>query len=450
LLFACLLVLRWLERKDWQNGLFAGGFFGILILLRTQSMLILPVLFILVILVYGLRSRSWAIPITFFLLGFIVTITPWLVHNYLNSGKITFDAPFEYKVIASQYQYTGNLEIQNLDLQGKGLLGILLAFILKDPKFVFGFMASHFFATQINGVLALPLIEKYNGLFAPVNLYWISLNGDLGLLNSLLVIFYLAVIALGLGSVWRRLRWLGLVPLAFSLGYAIANGVGRFSGWRYDLPADWVSYFYFGIGLAEILSLLLLLFNARSESSLSSTFTDQPPVAKQSRAPLFVVAFISVFALVGGLPWLDKGLAAPRYEGQTPSILITKLSDSSGVQRLGVNRTQIEEFVSAPQATLKIGRVLYPRFFTRNQGLASTNPWPAYAPRDYPRLGFVFINQSLSNAVFPARVVPIPFPSAADAIVLGCQQTGYIEARLILFPDTGIAYLSTPLTLPCK
>jgi hypothetical protein len=450
LLLACLFVLRWLERKDWQNGLIAGGFFGILLLLRTQSMLILPVLFILVILVYGLRSRGWAIAIAFFMLGFIVTITPWLLHNYLNSGKITFDAPFEYKVIASQYQYTGNLEIQNMDLQGKGLLGILLTFILKDPIFVFGFMASHFFATQIHGILALPLIEKYNGLFAPVYLYWMSWDGGLGLLNSLLIIFYLAVIALGLGSVWRRLRWVGLIPLAFSLGYAIANGVGRFSGWRYDLPADWVSFFYFGIGLAELFILLALLFNVRSGSLLSSTFTDQSSVANQSHVPLFVVAFIGVFALVGGLPWLVKGLAAPRYEGQTPSILITRLTDSSAVQVLGVNRAQIEDFVASPQATLKIGRVLYPRFFSRNQGLASTNPWPAYAPRDYPRLGFVFINQSLSNAVLPSREVPIPFPSAADAIVLGCQRTDFVEIRLILFPDLNITYLSSPLILPCN
>jgi hypothetical protein len=442
--------LRWLERKDWQNGLFAGGFFGILLLLRTQSMLILPVLFILVILVYGLRSRGWAVAITFFLLGFMVTITPWLLHNYLYSGKITFDAPFEYRVIASQYQYTGNLEIQNMDLQGKSLIGILLTFILKDPNFVFGFMASHFFATQINGILALPLIEKFNGIFAPVYLYWMSWDGGLGLLNSLLVIFYLAGIALGLGSVWRRWGWVGLVPLAFSLGYAIANGVGRFSGWRYDLPADWISYFYFGIGLAEIFSLLALLFNARSGNLLPSSLTDQPSVAKQSQAPLVVMAFMGVFALVGGLPWLVKGLAAPRYEGQTTSMLITRLTDSSAVQGLGVNRAQIEDFVASPEATLKIGRVLYPRFFSRNLGLASTNPWPAYAPRDYPRLGFVFINQSLSDAVFPSRVVPIPFPSAADAIVLGCQRTDFVEVRLILFPDLDITYLSTPLTVPCN
>ncbi len=270
LLVACLFALRWLERKDWRSGLVAGGMFGLLLLLRTQSMLILPLLFILVILAFGLRSRGWMLALVFFLVGFAVTITPWLLHNYLKSGQLTFDAPFEYQVIASQYQYTGNLNLQGVDLQGKSLIGILLTFAIKDPKFVLGFIATHFFATQINGLLALPLIEPYNGLFAPLNLYWISWDGNLSWYNFALVIIYLAVIAVGLGAVWKRFRWVGLVPLAFSLGYSMANGLARFSGWRYDLPADWISYFYFGIGVAEILGAVALIFGAKSEKIFTS------------------------------------------------------------------------------------------------------------------------------------------------------------------------------------
>jgi hypothetical protein len=107
-------------------------------------------------------------------------------------------------------------------------------------------------------------------------------------------------------------------------------------------------------------------------------------------------------------------------------------------------------FNADPQTTLQIGRVLYPRFFARNQGLASSHPWPAFAPRDFPRLGFVLINQSRKDVVLPSRTIPDPFPSASDAIVLGCQRTDYLEVRLILFPDSDTAYLSTPLTVPCN
>ena len=43
------------------------------------------------------------------------------------------------------------------------------------------------------------------------------------------------------------------------------------------------------------------------------------------------------------------------------------------------------------------GRVLYPRYFSRNDGLASTNPSPAYASRDYPRTGFYFLTLGEMN-----------------------------------------------------
>ena len=450
LLVACLFVLRWLERKDWRSGLIAGGTFGVLLLLRTQSLLILPMIFVLVILAFGLRNKGWILALVFFLTGFAITVAPWLLHNYIKSGQLTFDAPFEYQVVASQYKYTGNLDLQNVDLQGKSLIGILVTFAIHDPKFVFGFIATHFFATQINGLLALPLIESYNGLSAPVNLYWMSWDGNLDWFNSVLIIIYLAVIAIGLGVVWKRLRWVGMVPLAFSLGYSLANGVGRFSGWRYDLPADWISYFYFGIGVAEILGAAGLIFGAKSEKIFTSISNYRLPDPLGNHGFLLTGIILSGFVLVGALPWMAEGLAAPRYPDQTSAQLIPSLSESPSVQHLGINRTQIEMFNADPKTTLQIGRVLYPRFFTRNQGLASSHPWPAFAPRDFPRLGFVLINQSRKDVVFPSRTIPGPFPSASDAIVLGCQRTDYLEVRLILFPNSDTAYLGTPLTVPCN
>ena len=70
------------------------------------------------------------------------------------------DAPFEYQVIASQYQYTGNLDPGAVNYQGKSLLGILVTFAIKDPGFVAGFIASHFSATMVDSVMALPLLAR--------------------------------------------------------------------------------------------------------------------------------------------------------------------------------------------------------------------------------------------------------------------------------------------------
>ena len=79
----------------------------------------------------------------------------------------------------------------------------------------------------------------------------------------ILIIIYLAILAVGFGAAWRHARWIALVPLTMNLGYALANGISRFSSWRYNLPVDWVIYFYFAIGVIEILGGLALLFGAK-------------------------------------------------------------------------------------------------------------------------------------------------------------------------------------------
>lgn len=451
ILLACLLAFRWLERKGRLRAFIAGGVFGVLLLLRTQSMLILPVLFLVAFLALRReKERPPSKPTTgrpactgrryvlsallFFLLGLAVSITPWLTHNYLHSGHFSFDTSFEYQVIASQYTYDGLLNYSNTDVQGKSLMGILLSFFLSDPAFVIGFILNHFLATEIGALLALPLIAPFYGLRAPVNVYWTAFDGSLGFQNILLLIGYLVVIAIGLGAAWKRWRWTGLTPLAFSLGYALANGIGRFSGWRYDLPADWIAYFYFGIGVAEILMFVSWVFGA----SKRQTPLPQPAVER----PLHFVVYALGFALLGALPWMAKSLNTPRYPDLSPTAIQQRMGQLPEVQALGVSEGDLQQFAGQPEAIALIGRSLYPRAFPRGAGLSSANPWQAYAIRDYPRLGFLLLNESVREIVLPIKHSQVTNIHAMDALVLGCERGAYVEARLVAFPNDGLAYLS--------
>jgi 4-amino-4-deoxy-L-arabinose transferase-like glycosyltransferase len=455
LILACLSTIRWLEKKDEKSALLAGGMFGLLLLLRTQSMLVLPLMPLAALLVLGWKNKSAYLLASFFFLGLLITVIPWLTHNYLQTGQFAFDAPFQYKVIASQYAYSGNLDIDNFDFEGKGLGRVLIEFALKDPAFVFGFITNHFLAAQIHGVLVLPLIKPYNGIFEPINLYWMEWKGTLEWYNLLLIIFYLAVISLGLGSAWKRWRWIGLLPLAFSAGYALATAIGRFSGWRYDLPADWVWYFYFGIGFAELLFQAALLFGAqeelpRVEQSESVPFArTQSTLAPAARAGerrfQGMFGFALLFALIGALPWMIKNIAAPRYADTTQTLLRQKIASVSNVLPL----EQISVFASQPDAFILTGRVLYPRFFSKEDGLASANPWPAYALREYPRIGFLLLNQSNVSVVFPTKRLP-EFPHAQDAIIVGCQREDYVEAHWVIFPELDAAYSSEEFPETCS
>jgi hypothetical protein len=448
ILLACLFAFRWLERKDKLSAFIAGGIFGILLLLRTQAMLILPLIIIVAFLTLRSNNRPsqkvmrWLIPILVFGVGVLISVIPWLTHNYLRIGKFAFDAPFQMQVLASQYAYTGNLDFRAVDLENKSLSQILITFALKDPGFVAGFITNHFLATEVGALLSLPLIVTFNGLRAPLNLYWTSFDGMLGFNNILLLIVYLVVIAIGLGTAWKRWRWIGLLPLAFNLGYAAANGIGRFSGWRYDLPADWIAYFYFGVGFAEILLLIARVFGVTLPITQHTNIKNFTKISVTQFMP-----FAAIFILIGSSPWIAESVnPPPRYPDLEPAALQTQMAESQTI----ASAEDIRDFGSQPEAVTINGRLLYPRTFSANTGLTSTNTWPAYEPHDYPRLGFRLLNQDLRDVVFPNKGVSIENVQGYDVILLGCERETYIEARLLVFPHTNLTYLSNLGLEPCS
>jgi hypothetical protein len=437
-LISCLLVLRWLQRRDTHSAFLAGGSFGVLLLLRTQSLLILPFILIMAAMVFGVRHRPLYLLSLFFVLGLMVCISPWLLHNFVQSGQLSLDADFQYKVIATQYAYTGNLDIASFDFEGKGVAQILLQFLLKDPGFVLGFILNHFLAIWVDGLLAFPIVSS-SGIFVPIDIYWTSWNGSLAWYSFLLVVLYLAVIALGLAAAWRRWRWIGLLPLTFSTGYALATAIGRFSGWRYDLPADWTPYFYFAIGFAEFIKLLTLLLGSKELDDVLHLPAPNPEVSARN---LFASGLALVF--LGALPWIATAFSVPRYIDQSPDVLLSSIVNTPVTPSMD----ELRAFLSNPDAVVVEGRLLYPRFFPRGTGKTSSRAWPSYASRAYPRQGFLLLNQSLTDALFRTRE-PLDFPQGADAILLGCQKADYIEARLVVFPEFSTAYLNDPLTKPC-
>ena len=438
--FVMLVVIRWLERRDMKSAIIAGGSFGLLLLLRTQSLISLPFVFILAFFAYQRKMKNWFLACVTFGLVMTATITPWLIHNYRIVGQFAFDDPSQMAVIFSQYSFEGNLDISQFDFEKESLGNRLLTFTLENPGFVAGFVTNHFLNTEIGGLLSLPLIEPFNGLRAPVNLYWIEWNGTLEWYNFALVIFYLAVIAIGIGASWSRFKWAGLTPLAFSVGYALANGISRFSSWRYNLPIDWIVYFYFGIGAIEILVWFASLFGANVSNlkvldAVALSQSERRDIPSKSKHAILIVAFV----LAGSLPWLAEGIAQPRYTS-TADELKTRviLQDSS-----------VEEFLSQPNSIILEGELLYPRFFRRNDGIFSTTPWAIYSVRDFSRLGFIVLNTGAHSVIFPADQ-PVKLTHGADVIVVGCQRANYIESRWLFFPKLDEAYQAEALNESCN
>lgn len=435
----CLVILWWLERRDLRSTFIAGGAFGVFLLFRIQSMLTLPFLFLLVLLVLNFKWGEWIKTGIVFVLTTLLTVLPWLTHNYTISGKFSFDDPNQVAIIYSQYAFTGNLDLSQFDPQTDSVRERIISFTLENPAYVANFITTHFLNTQIGGLLTLPLIKPFNGLQASVNLYWVEWDGNLEWYNVILVLFYLTVVSLGFGTAWRRMKWLGLVPLAFNLGYAFSNGIARFSSWRYNMPIDWVFYFYFAIGVVELFSILSQLFGARAKEVVDFEKPVFNPIQFSDFRLQYLLPVIA-FAFVGSLPWLAKGLAQPRYTSSQDE-LVTKLAS------IGYDQNEINAFLQQPKAVLAEGRLLFPRMYWRGEDLSSANPWAAYAVQDFPRIGFILINSGNQNLIYPTKEL-LDFPQGADSIILACAgDNDLLHVRVIAFDDA--TYQNTPLTEPC-
>ena len=433
----CLVIIWWLGRMDLKSTLVAGGAFGLTLLFRTQSIFALPVILLLAWLVMDKYSKGWIRSTFVFGVALASALAPWLIHNFQVAGKIAMDDPRQVAILFSQYSFTGNLDLSQYDPKQDSVAGRLIQFTLENPAYVSKFIASHFLNTEIGGLLALPLIKPFEGLFEPVNLYWIGWDGTLEWYNSLLLILYLAILAVGIAAAWIRWRWIGLVPLAFNLGYALANGISRFSAWRYNLPVDWIIYFYVAVGMAEIIGRVSRAYGSRYE-----IVRENPPSSSFELVGLRwqYIVLLMLFSFIGMFPWLVKGISDPRYTS----------SNGQLIERLATRkypREELEAFLSQPESVVMEGLLLYPRMYRKDLGIASTNPWPAYAPRDFARMGFLLLKDQVVNAIFITRE-PLDFPHAADTILVGCRVEDYVETRLIVFYNH--EFLSDAEFDPCE
>jgi len=435
-----LVVLWWLERRNARSTWLAGGAFGLLLLFRTQSTLTLPFLFLLVLLVLQFKWTEWFKAGVIFAAAMMLVVLPWLTHNYTITGHFSFDDPSQVAVIYSQYSFTGNLDLSQYNPETDSVRERIISFTLQNPGYVANFIASHFLNTEIGGLLALPLIKPFNGFQEPPNLYWVSWDGTLEWYNIVLVLFYLAVAALGMGTAWRKMKWLALVPAAFNLGYALSNGIARFSSWRYNMPIDWVFYFYFALGIAELFGFIFLAFGAKKEAVYPASPSVQPEIISLHGLQWRQLLPLLVFVFVGASPWLVQGLAQPRFTS-TPDEMISTLEAG------GYPREEVTAFLSQPNAFITEGRLLFPRMYRKGDGLASANPWTAYKAQDFARIGFLLINSGRSDMIFPTRDI-LEFQQGADVVLLACSGDNDLTiVRLIQFEDA--AYQSTPLTDPC-
>ena len=457
-----LAVVVWLRRpeRDLLGALLLGGLLGLAILLRSQSLTLLPFVALLAMLVWGIRA-AWR-PLVLLALGVLLVVAPWILRNRVLTAQWVIEDSIVSGFLANRYSLTpGTFVLPFLPDESEGeyyarQMGHVREFMLQNPVYVAGFVTDNFVRNQMLNFMTVPLSLQLREPESHVrNLpYWPSWDGRLTPESYLPLLAGLFLVGLGLAVAWRQAGWVGLVPLFINLGFTVNLALARVSGWRYNLPVDWTVLLYYALGLGQLVvwSLLLLRRAPKVKQFLVDLQAASDAKVKKIRTPhsvatwRYVAAFISLLVL-GSSFLIIEGLSQPRYWKVSREQASVALLAAEG--QVESERQQLLQLLSAGQLDVAAGRALHPRYFRSGQGIAAGN-FGLVAPMDFGRLTFYLIGPEPGSVILALDDLPIDVPASSDVLVLHCGAA--LETAAIIVMDdegSGMLIISSRLAESC-
>ena len=192
-LLVTLAVIKWVKYKD--NSAFhpflVGGMLGVMMLVRTQSILLLPFFIIMLIIKYWKQHLKVILKYSLIMvIGVLITITPWVARNFILTNKLIFDDNRQTAMVIDRYQENQDAASTGNASQTKESSSIIQT-IIKNSGFVVKFITNHFFRNVICTLLVIPPTLRGNDInvlltqsnwwgisslsFTPLEMVWLTI-----------------------------------------------------------------------------------------------------------------------------------------------------------------------------------------------------------------------------------------------------------------------------------
>jgi len=441
MVFLAITLLMWFKKPQKQNLwiILSGATLGFALMIRTNALVVLSCVIIAVLFVYKFQWKQILPTVGIFLVGFFLAIVPWITYNQIKYGT----DPFSYKIQAviqtrflheSQSPAPTGLPEKDTHLFGGKVpqeeqvdLKVLPALNAeRDSQPLTSFpriVVSHFLNNEIKALFVLPF--QIYPLDLPLVLeqpYWdepVTWRGEMPLSTGLAFAANLTLISLGISAAWHKRRWAGLIPLLINVGYYLSNALGRTSGSRYLLPADWTLYFYFLLGLAALWRGLML-------KTSPAVQVEPTPVVEQGAARHEWRGLLStglVILVVASLIPLINISYPKLYTEKNEERTLATLYQSAIFAQQPELVDQVSDLIDQENGMVFTGRMLYPRYrdFAR---LEATGLFLTVLQPELTEVFFHFDEDDLTE-MLPGQ----------DVIIVGCKKDGYIEGFLGYLTD---------------
>ncbi|MGZ9222923.1 MAG: hypothetical protein ACXW4Q_12515, partial [Anaerolineales bacterium] len=422
---ATLLSIRWLRsphRPAWFPFLI-GGVLGAATLIRLQSSILVAAI-IFVALLFCSSYKQWLKGSIFIVIGFALTITPWLIRNYLAAGGLILDNPISQTMtMARRWSGSAGNELlprlagENDAQYSNRLTRLAIESFKRNPGYILHSAGNHFINNEIASLLAFPVRDEIlspSELLTPQHAFW---KTPLTISQMPLFAVYLLVFCVGVVAAGHYHGWIGLLPLGLGLIYNMWTALFLSSGERFIVPLDWSMHLYELFGLL-ILGGVILSFVEGTRGKLSDwlqtlsgshSTMSEPTVSSRQH---FLPSLILVLILGAFLP-VTESIFPQKY----PSKSQTAIAQHVGMR---VENGEVALY----------GRAIYPRYYDAGEGEPGTAKL-GYEPDEKARLVFFLVGPQNGLVIFELKNTPSFFPHASDVYMIGTQTENYYSPRVI-------------------
>lgn len=448
LVIITLLLLMWMQKPKygWFFAGLSGGILGLSTLLRPHTLVIIPVFILLALWVYGRRKKAWFGLITLFMMSAYLSLLPWIQFGGQGITVVSLYKDRIITIVNQRYQQFGtpvrpaehNNQSGNVDDSAVVTENVDLP---KD-KSVVEFTFDHFINNLVTAVQILPntpyflrpwdVVKKTDLFWKP---YW---DGSMSFWAKILLPLNLIILAFGLGMAWNKQKLAGFLPLLVMIAYFLVNSLGRTSGGRYLVPADWAVIVYYVLGFFTVIEILFGLFFTINTSREVEESELMPGISWVRKG----VIVLTVSFMLGTLLPLSQRINGKRFAAQSETEKINELFSVAG-ESIGLDKLEVTRFLAGDDAVLVSGRSLYPRQFVKDEGL-DASVYDFYHVMPYPRTFFTLIGIEGEKEVILPRSSPAMIPNSTDVMVIGCKEKSYIRAWAVIRMDDGSISKQTP------
>ena len=305
------LVIRWQKSDDISKtprwAFAAGCALGAMVLIRTQSFFLVLMLFFTLIPAFRNSFSRGVKEVLVFAAALVICIAPWLLRSHRITGQFVFDHPrTQTAEMARSYNFDKE-DLSQLPGENDGdytqrMTAFIAASMRKHFPAVAGFVAAHFLNSEISNFRLFPLRDRLNDLdelWKSREAYWELLeNGNLTLYNLIFLGLGIFVWAVGVSACQQRSPGAGLIPLAAITVFNFSTALGRYSAGRYLIPTDWVMMLYFGVGLADFISILYRFSGGREDLE----------TGQRNHIPPYVLTGICILMIAAMIPLADRAI----------------------------------------------------------------------------------------------------------------------------------------------